>query len=31
LPERALKRPVVSLRSEAPQFVDALDAVISGV
>ena len=31
LPKTALKRHVVSLRADAAVFVDALDAVISGV
>ena len=31
LPQRVLKRPVVSLRADAVSFVDALDAVVSGV
>jgi toxin CcdB len=31
LPKAALKRPVTSLRADAALFVDALDAVISGV
>lgn len=31
LPQRVLKRPVVSLRADARSFVDALDAVVSGV
>lgn len=31
LPERLLRRPVMSLRSQADAFRDALDAVVSGV
>ena len=31
LPERLLRRPVASLRSQADTLRDALDAVISGV
>jgi toxin CcdB len=31
LPTKVLRRPVASLRAGATQFVDALDAVISGV
>lgn len=31
LPKTALKTPVVSLRADAALFIDALDAVISGV
>ena len=31
LPQRVLKRPVASLRADAGSFVDALDAVVSGV
>ncbi|MDP1899111.1 MAG: CcdB family protein [Rubrivivax sp.] len=31
LPERLLRKPVASLRDSAMAFVDALDAVVSGV
>jgi len=31
VPARVLKRPVAALRSARQQFVDALDAVVSGV
>ena len=31
LPSRVLRRPVASLRAAAGSFVDALDAVVSGV
>ena len=31
LPERLLRKPVVSLRASAATFTDALDAVLSGV
>jgi toxin CcdB len=31
VPSRVLKKPVASLRSQAPTIIDALDAVVSGV